>query len=137
MLDPYDLFEQAIQQYEKVRPRDLKDAEFFVNAKSFEELQRYAQIPPSDNPFQRHVNTLLGLRVRVDDNLPDGVVQLLAETPLDRAIRRASERGQVVNVMPPVEFPAPVLPPAPDPTLKALLKHWLKKWKELLKWHTR
>lgn len=96
-----------------------------MNAETFEEFERIAGIPPEG---RGRMARLFDIPVRIDDNLPAGMVSLLAETQLDRAVRRANERGHALNVMPPLAFPVPVEVPATDPTLKALLKHWWRKW---------
>lgn len=122
VFDHRNLYEQAIKQYNRLNPRDRRDAEFFMNAETFEEFERIA-------PKERgRTARLFDIPVHIDDNLPDGMVSLLAETQLDRAVRRANERGHALNVMPPPAFPVPVEVPATDPTLKALLKHWWRKW---------
>lgn len=126
MYDPNGFFNEALAQYARVEPRDLRDAEFFVNNTTFEAMKRYASFPPEDHPYQRNMSRMFGIPVRVDANLPDGVIKLCVETELDRAVRRAHERGQVINIMAPVRWPTPV----PDPTLKALLKHWWKQWRK-------
>lgn len=118
-----DLYRQAMQQYAELAARDRRDAEFFVNSATLAKMQHSDDLLPG-------YTFLFGIRVRTDDNLPDGVIQLLAETELDRAVRRASERGHTLNVVSPLSEPF-LYPPTPNPTLKTLLKHW---WKKCTNW---
>jgi hypothetical protein len=108
-----------------VSARNLPDAHFFCNQWTFDQMCRENNIfEPKKLPL--YGNTAFGIQILIDDNLPNGVVQCIAETEMDRVIRRATEAGQMIHVVQPV-YPQPV--PASTPTLKALLRHWLKKVK--------
>jgi hypothetical protein len=71
-------------------------------------------------------HTAFGIPIEIDDNMPLGAVSLSTESDLDRWIKRQREAGRTVNITK-LTFPESILPPAPDPTLRALLRHWTRK----------
>jgi hypothetical protein len=110
----------AYREFAQIHPRDRVDARFYVNEVTRALLGQEHNFEPHD------LTQLLGIPLEIDENLPDGVVLCLAETELDRVIRRATEQGRYISIVKPV----PALPrvlPAPPPTIKALLRHWWKK----------
>ena len=121
-----DVIRKAFEDYAKIPPSDLQDTEVHMSTDTAYGI--------ADNlphlGFPDHAQ-LLGLPVRIDDNLPNGVVRFVTETELDRVIRRAGREGNAarINVMRPIPFPEVFLPAPPKPILKALLKHWLRKVK--------
>lgn len=122
-----EIVAQVIQEYARIPPEDLRDTEMHMSAETAEQLAKEAGISPDLALREMHHATLFGLRVRRNDLLPFGIVQLVTENAQDRAIRRARRDGVIVNVIKPVDFLPPVIPPAPAPTLRALLKHWLRR----------
>lgn len=107
----------VIGQYASILPEDLRDTEVFMSQDTKDDLVR--RLPEMDPVVQTgDIRTMFGLQVRIDENLPAGVVELRTENSFDRAIRRA--RSEV----PPIYFP-----PAPPPTLRVLLAHWWKKFR--------
>lgn len=70
--------------------------------------------------------TLIGYPVRITASVEPGRIHLSCETDLEASVRHITEKGGTVNVV----KPAPLLPlvaPAPAPTLKALIRHWVNK----------
>lgn len=121
--------EEAIRQYAAVMPEDRKDLEFFMSTETWREISpATGQDQPGWWPTADTV--LFGAPVRIDDNIPFGVIHSRAETELDRAVRRANEAGHALNVM---KTEAWIPPPMPDPTLKALVKHWIGRLKRILR----
>jgi hypothetical protein len=131
--------------YAQMHPRDRMDAVLVVHPRMREVVQRGAAMmrgwrpkppPPlvtaeeaaearvrllTDAP---PVDRLLGIRMETFD-LPDWrTIELWAENDHDRALRRAQERGQIVNVVRPESFAIPDFPLPVKPTLGALLRHW-------------
>jgi hypothetical protein len=70
---------------------------------------------------------LIGYKVRVTTGAEPGRIHLVAETDLDATIRHARERGDTVNIVRPMPFDWPKPEKAPEPTVKALAKHWAGK----------
>lgn len=119
-----DIFRSAVEQYARILPEDLRDTEVYLNHATLAEIER---IKPS--MYLPLPSQILGLPVRIDDNMPDGVVALRTENKFDRAIRRANERGHAFNIVKPATFTPEVLP-APPPTVRALVRHWCKSVRE-------
>jgi hypothetical protein len=119
-----DVMRNALEQYSKVLPQDLRDTEVFMSTDTRVELERtlLAGKSPAE---QASVNQMFGLPVRTDDALPYRVVELRTENAQERAIRRAARDGITVNVLKPGPSWFPPAPPVP--TLRALVKHWWKK----------
>lgn len=118
---------KLVRMHAELDPRDRADARWYMCRETWQairaETATYVQGPaPLDDG-------IFGIPVEIDDTLSLGVISLIAETELDKAVRRAAQRGQVLKVMQP--FPLPEVFPAPSapPTLRALLAHWLKKVK--------
>ena len=124
-----DLMRDVLRQYAAILPEDRRDLEWFMSADT---RDMFATMDWQSGGFGTTPTTLLGAPVRIDENIPSGVVHARTETELDRAVRRAARDGHALNVMQPVGFPMPILGPAPDPTLKALLRHWLKRLRKIL-----
>jgi hypothetical protein len=70
---------------------------------------------------------LFGLPLRIDETVPPYDIKVVTETEFDRTVRRLAAEGKTVNVMKPIAFDWPA--PPPTPTLRALVKHWRKKFK--------
>lgn len=117
--------EQALEQLAKLNPRDQRDAEFYMSEETRLKLAEMCGVPDLAAPLS---DRLFGIPVRIDDSLPPATVEMRAETELDRALRRAAREGRTVNIMKPL-FPETYPDPVPVPTLRALLKHWLRKIK--------
>lgn len=120
------LNEAAIKAYGSINPRNLPDAVFYMSRATLDRMLRENNLDPSKTRLTG--TTMFGRPVHVDDSLPDGTISCIAETELDRVIRRALEEGRIINIMRPV-YQWPANKPTPVPTLKALLRHWLKKVK--------
>lgn len=77
---------------------------------------------------------LFGIPIDVDNSIPLWTVVPDVETPQERRMKEfameASKRGRpvTINVMRPAEWLA--APKAPDPTFKALVKHWWKRFRK-------
>lgn len=123
MINVNEIMRSAIEQRALVDPRDLRDSEFYMSQATIDEVARQVG---AEYPSPHHLTSLLGVSLRAGDNMPDGMVRLVTETELDRTIRRAADLGRTVQVVKPVA-PLPEVVPVPDPTLRALLKHWWKK----------
>lgn len=137
MSDPYnDLLHSAMRQkYEMIErdPRDEKWAEWHMHPDTIALMERQApNYLPTD--FERATalasmpRRLFGYPVRPDKKVPVDEVKLVCETELDAAIRHQRNmgvHGTVINVYKPepLIFPDPPKPP----TVKALVKHWIKK----------
>jgi hypothetical protein len=70
---------------------------------------------------------LYGYPVRTDPSVPVGVIKLVCETDIEASVRHITDKGGHVTIYQPDPLIFPVMPPAPAPTVKALLKHWLSK----------
>ena len=122
MIDPGTL----IALYARLDPRDRRDARWIMRKETMEEIARKydtSDVSPKILPVG---NSILGIRVEIDDNMPIGTVRLNVESALERSVRRLREEGvTTVNI---VRMPdlAPEIIRPPDPTLRALIRHWLR-----------
>lgn len=122
-----DLMRNLYEHFSHVDPRDRRDTEIHVSAATAERIavENIDGINWKDSMLDDGA-TLLGLPVRRDDSIPFGQFRFITENAQERAMRRIVERGGTVNVMQPVAWPEPVSEPAP--TLRALLRHWFRRW---------
>lgn len=121
--------EEVFRQYAAVMPEDRKDLEFFMSTETWREMS--PAVGPDEPGWLPLAGThLLGAPVRIDDNMPFGTIETRTETQLDRAVRRANAAGHALNVM---KTEAWIPPPMPAPTLKALVRHWMRKLKRILR----
>lgn len=118
-----DFYETVVREYGKIDPRDRQDTEAHLSAAT---AQAVAALVSLDAKIDAEGATLFGLRTRRDDSIPFGRVRFVTENAEDRAIRRAAKDGLAVNVMK-LEALPPLMMPAPEPTLRALLRHWLRR----------
>lgn len=117
----------------EVPPQDRQDIIARVSPNTWDDITR--ELPPDlekeglpDVAAAPALMTVFGLDIQPDARVEDGVLHVWVENEMDRAIRRAQERGQTVNVVRTVPFdPASWPAPAPTPTARALLGHWRKK----------
>lgn len=119
-------------------PRDEKWAEWHIHPETYAEIMNY-EGERRANPVRFYAPTierpmtpggderLTGYKVRVTTSVEPGRIHLSAETDLDATIRHARERGDTVNIMPPVTLDWAAIPRVPEPTVKALAKHWAGK----------
>jgi len=120
------LTQAFINAYATVSSRDRQDARLYCNRTTWDALCRENNVfDPKKLPL--FGNTAFGLPVLIDDCLSDGVVQCIAETELDRVVRRANAAGRTLTVVKPV-YSVPAIP-IPAPTFGALLRHWFRKVK--------
>lgn len=125
MTDP---LASAIEQYGKFDRRFLPGACYYLSDETAAYLRRRCATY-IDGPVRP--SAIMGIPVIIDDSLPCGVIELRKrETQLEKMIREARASGVTINVTSPV-FEAPELfPMPPKPTLRALLRHWAKKWRK-------
>lgn len=128
-----DAVRSAIDAYNRIDPRDMRDAEFHCSPATFEELLKSAGFADTTNPSG--IDRLFGRPIRINKLVPDGTVIAIAETEMDRMLRRAARDHLSVNVIRPASVPDPLVWPAPvpDSTLGALLRHWWSRLKKILK----
>lgn len=113
-----DIIRKVIEAYGNLDPHDMRDAEFYMSASTLKHLEDYA-LCISDREFANLPAFIFGIPTRIDDNMLFGVVELKAETELDRVVRRAARDGYALNV---VKYA-----PAPKPTLRALIRYWMRR----------
>lgn len=128
--DGEQIMREVLRQYERVNPRDHQDTEAHLGERTLDVLADYARsltVRNHDDPLPRMIappKTLLGMPVRADDTLPFGEVRFITENGQERAMRRILAEGKSIYV---VKMLPPALPPVPDPTLCALIRHWRRK----------
>jgi hypothetical protein len=116
-----DVERRIIELYASIPPHRLYDAKLYMSSETFK------MIKVSIRSFAPTIpHTAFGIPIEIDDNLPLGIVNLSVETGVDRWVKRQCEAGRTVNITK-LTFPEPILPPAPDLTLRALLRHWTRK----------
>lgn len=122
-------------------PRDRRNALWVVSPDVYEALSREYHAttwPPSElvevgkAPAPEAPARLFGVEVWVRFDLPPGTTTIDVDDPVTRAIKRARERdpGQrhvTVNLLQPerIEFAIPA--PAPEVTVRALVRKWWKR----------
>lgn len=124
------LIEDLYAGYAKVNPRDFRDTEVHISKVTADALWGWidAQRGSSreDRPFESY--TLLGLKCRIDDSLSFGVFKFITENEHERAMRRITQDGGIVNVVKMGGgFRLPVMIQKPKPTLRALLRYWFRR----------
>lgn len=139
---PAEMLNDAIRQryvLEEKDPRDLKWAEWHIFPDTYAEIMHYdaeRQADPSVRFYTPTIeqpmrpgddNMLFGYKVRVTTAVEPGRIHLSAETELDATIRHRVAAGQTVNILPPIPFEWPKYGPPPEPTVRALAKHWADK----------
>ena len=120
-----DFYESALSDYGKIDPRDRRDTEAHLSQDTAEAIVRLVS-PDAD--VNAEDAQLFGLKTRRDDSVPFGQVRFITENDQDRALRRAAGAGLQVNVVK-LEALPPMATPAPPPTLRALVRHWLERMK--------
>lgn len=127
-----ELITKLMHEYAKILPQDLRDTEVFMSRGTWDALKVHTFKDRAGKHPGGFGDTIYGLRVRIDANLPDGVAEMRTESEFDRAIRRAAREGSAVNVMrpvlPPIEVPLVI-----EPTVRSLLRAWGKKAKQAWK----
>lgn len=116
--------------WSQLNPRDRQDARWYVSEPTLYRWSTARGWHPEDGPpmeFNPIGNRLFGIPVEVDDSLPEGEFRLIAETQRERELRRLAKEGVPIMVMPPMVWPE--YGPPPTPTLKALVRHWIRKLK--------
>lgn len=124
-----DIMENLFDGYRKINPRDRRDTEVHLAASTAQAIA--ATLPDADFKFEDYMADgamLLGIMCRRDDTVPHGEFRFVTENAQERAIRRIRDQfgRSAVNVVKPVVF-LPEVVPAPSPTLRALLRHWLRR----------
>lgn len=136
----YDSLVMSIRSaYAEIHPRDRRDAMVIMHPDMRNLLERnmahlLTPLPPEKvDPLRElterpRVDRIFGMPLETYAGPDWLLVEVRAENAHDRAFRRAEERGQRINVVKPLDLATLMpLPPAPKPTLKALLSHWLHK----------
>lgn len=121
-----DFYESALWEYSEIDPRDRRDTEAHLSQDTAEAI---ARLVSPDADVDAEGAQLFGLKTRRDDSIPFGQVRFITENDQDRALRRAARDGLQVNVVK-LEALPPMATPAPPPTLRALVRHWLERMKE-------
>lgn len=128
---------KVMEDYARLLPQDRIDTQCYMNRNTIDDLKRrFPMRDPRDDPGYPPLAairpaTMLGMRIEMDENLPDGIIELRTETELDRAIRRANLAGRSFNIMKFEPFDALVYPTQPEPTLRALLRSY---WSKIRGW---
>lgn len=117
-----------------IDPRDRRDAQWYMSEATCDEIirrwltSRPASPRPDEPPAYRPAagRLLFGSPVEFDESMPYGGVRFEAETPHERQLRRLAASGMNVAVYKaePLDW-ANV--PVPEPTLKALVKKWMRR----------
>jgi hypothetical protein len=141
-MTPAEMLNDAMRQrYQMIEhdPRDEKWAEWHIHPETYAELRHYESERRADPAHQLYspVNDrsmtpggdemLIGYRLRITTGVEPGRIHLVVDTELDATIRHARERGDTVNLVRPMPFDWPKPEKAPEPTVKALAKHWADK----------
>lgn len=124
-----DIMGNLFDGYRKINPRDRRDTEVHLAASTARAIA--VTLPDVDFKFEDYMTDgamLLGIMCRRDDTVPYGEFRFVTENAQERAIRRIRDQfgRNVVNVVEPLAF-LPEVVPAPKPTLRALLRHWLRR----------
>ena len=128
--DGEQIMREVVRQYGKVNPRDHRDTEVHLSEYTLDMLAGYARsltVRDHDDPLPRIIappKTIFSMPVRTDDTLPFGEIRFVTENGQERAMRRILAEGKSINVM---KMLPPALPSLPDPTLRALIRHWRRK----------
>lgn len=129
--DGEQIMREVVRQYGKINPRDHRDTEVHLSEYTLDMLAGYARsltVRDHDDPLPRIIappKTIFSMPVRTDDTLPFGEIQFVTENGQERAMRRILAEGKSsINI---VKMSVPLPPPAPDPTLRALIRHWRRK----------
>ena len=126
-----DLMRSLYDGYAAINPRDRRDTEVHLSTATANYLALQLTMTGGKFDMENWVTgaTLLGRPARCDEGIPFGEFRWITENAQERAMRRI--RGEfgdrAINVMQPLAMDWPVPSPAPKPTLRALLKHWLKR----------
>lgn len=116
-----DVERRIIELYASIPPHRLYDAKLYMSSETFK------MIKVSIRSFAPTIpHTAFGIPIEIDDNLPLGIVNLSVETGFDRWVKRQRESGNTINAIHPIYQPPEVVP-IPEPTLRALLRHWTRK----------
>lgn len=124
-----DLIRKLLEGCAKIDPRDRRDTEIHLSAGTAKVLAM-STIHGEKFAFEDRYTDgamLFGITCRRDETLPFGEFRFVTENAQERAMRRIVADGRTtINVMKPVAL-MPELLPAPKPTLRALLRHWLRR----------
>jgi hypothetical protein len=118
----------ALAKLAAIPPRDRRDAEFYMSQGTYDFL--CTSFIPGYDPESFAQMRMLGQPIQIDDSLPFGIIECIAELLVDRAIRRATEAGRHLVINRPVFSMPSTYVTVPTPTLRALLRHW---WRKLVK----
>jgi len=95
---------KSIELYAALAGPDRRHASYFMSEETFRALKRAT--PTYINGPETDRKTVLGIPVKIDNTMPEGVIDLCA-----------------VRSVTPAQ-PAPIIP---EPTVRALVRHWIKK----------
>lgn len=110
---------------------DIRDAEVHMHPTTI--AQTAAVLCPMPALDNSPLDSILGMPLREDRNLPLGTAMVVAENEMDRAIRRAARDGIMTWIPDPPAIDWASFPPSATPTIKALLRHWVRKIKQRVK----
>lgn len=107
----------------KRNSRDWVGLRITMHPNTFQELHKSPGI--SYNANSPTLTGLFGVPIDLDFNMPEGDIRI--ENENQRQLREYREAGLQVIVYKPMDWSK--IPNPPEPTLKALLKHWWNKLK--------
>jgi hypothetical protein len=122
-----DIVRRAVEGYRQINPRDLRDTEAHMSQVTLDHLTRTIGMTIDPGTALIMNTTLFGFAVRIDDSMPFGKVEFVTESAQDRALRRLAGDGYTINIMKLEALSPQVTIRETPPTLRALLRKWLKR----------